>query len=60
MFHTKFLEELNISHNQIQEINNLPPSLKELKCEYNKLEYLNLNNLNDLKTLHVSNDNYRY
>ena len=27
----KFLEELNVNHNQIQEINNLPTSLKELK-----------------------------
>ena len=41
--------QFGLIHNQIQEINNLPPSLKELKCEYNKLEYLNLNNYIDNK-----------
>lgn len=52
----KFLEELNINHNQIQEVSKLPTSLIHFKCEYNKLEYLNLNNLNELKTLHISNN----
>jgi len=52
----KFLEELNINHNQIQQVSKLPSSLKNFKCEYNKLEYLNLNNLNELKTLHISNN----
>jgi len=51
------LKHLNISHNNIGEIENLPSEITELYCENNELKHLDLRGLLELNVLHISNNN---
>lgn len=55
---TKFpnLVKLNISHNNFQELSELPSKLKYLNCSFNEIRFLDLEGLYDLTHLYV-NDN---
>jgi hypothetical protein len=50
------LYKINISHNKIGEVENLPPNLEELYCENNNLKNLNLVENNKLRVLHISHN----
>ena len=50
------LTHLNVSHNQLSEIENIPKELVEMKCSYNQFTHLDLNGLSKLKVLNVSNN----
>lgn len=55
---TKFpnLVKLNISHNNFQELSELPSKLKYLNCSFNEIRFLDLEGLYDLTHLYI-NDN---
>jgi len=55
---TKFpnLVKLNISHNNFQELSELPSKLKYLNCSFNDIRFLDLEGLYDLTHLYI-NDN---
>lgn len=50
------LQKLNISHNKIEELENLPMTLAELNCSYNELHRLDLFGLDRLTTLTINNN----
>ena len=50
------LEEFHCNDNKIEELNNIPKSIVSLYCDQNKLKHLDLKNLVNLRTLHVSNN----
>lgn len=52
----KKLTHVNLSHNQLTEIENIPKELIELKCSYNQFTHFDLDGLSKLKVLHISNN----
>jgi hypothetical protein len=50
------LQKLNISHNKMEELENLPMTLKELNCSYNELHRLDLFGLDSLTNLVINNN----
>ena len=50
------LTHVNLSHNQLTEIENIPKELIELKCSYNQFTHFDLDGLSKLKVLHISNN----
>lgn len=55
---TVSLQQLNISHNRFENIDNINVlrSLEELDCQSNSIQHLNLQGLSSLRTLNVSNN----
>lgn len=51
------LEALDCSNNNLNSLDNLPASLTELVCKYNKLTMLNVSNLKCLEILDCGNNN---
>jgi len=47
---------LHISHNKLTILENLPPSLVEIRCENNEIERMNLYGLTKLRILYISNN----
>lgn len=52
----KKLTQLNLSHNQLTEIEKLPKEIVELNCSYNHFTHLDLQGLSKLRVLNISNN----
>jgi hypothetical protein len=50
------LTRLNISHNNFQELGELPSKLKYLNSSYNDIRFLDLDGLNELTHLYINNN----
>ena len=53
---TLVLQKLNISDNDLELLLHIPPSLKELYCDYNRVESLEFPTGNELEILHIRNN----
>ena len=50
------LKEVNLSHNQLQEVDTFPGSLTSISISHNKLKMLDLKDIDNLEYLNVSNN----